>query len=52
MEVLMMLIPLSVTLVFLAGGVYVWMQLQGQFDDLDAAGRSVITDDDAQPPPT
>ena len=41
---------MSVVLVFLAGAAYLWMQDRGQFDDLDAAGSSVIADDDTHPP--
>ena len=47
MEVLYLLVPLSVVLVFLIGAV-LWLALHGgQFDDLDAPGLSVLADDDA-----
>ena len=46
MESLVLLVPLSVALVFLIGGVF-WFALQGgQFDDLDRPGQDVLRDDD------
>jgi cbb3-type cytochrome oxidase maturation protein len=49
MEILILLIPMSLVLVFLAGVGYLWMQSGGQFDDLDAAASSIIADDDRIP---
>lgn len=51
MDILFLLIPLSVVLVFLIGGVF-WLALKGgQFDDLESPGLNVVLDDDnpAQP---
>ena len=46
MEILYLLIPLSVVLVFLIGAVF-WLAVDsGQFDDLEAPALRVIADDD------
>jgi cbb3-type cytochrome oxidase maturation protein len=46
MEILYLLIPLSVVLVFLIGAVFWWSVKSGQFDDLEGPGYRVIMDDD------
>ncbi len=46
MESLYLLIPLSVVLVLLIGGVLVWAVMSGQFEDLEDAGSQVLDDDD------
>lgn len=49
MDILFLLIPLSVVLVFAIGAVF-WLALKGgQFDDLESPGLDVVLDDDAQP---
>ncbi len=46
MDILFLLIPLSVVLVFLIGILF-WFALRGgQFDDLESPGLNVILDDD------
>lgn len=45
MESLYLLIPLSVVLVLLVGGVLVWAVMSGQFEELDDAGRRVLDED-------
>ena len=46
MDILFLLIPLSVVLVFLIGAVF-WLALKGgQFDDLESPGLNVVLDDD------
>ena len=46
MDILFLLIPLSVVLVFLIGGVF-WLALKGgQFDDLESPGLNIVLDDD------
>jgi cbb3-type cytochrome oxidase maturation protein len=46
MDILFLLVPLSVALVFLIGAVF-WLALKGgQFDDLDSPGLKVLLDDD------
>jgi cbb3-type cytochrome oxidase maturation protein len=46
MEILYLLIPLSVVLVFLVGAVF-WFALEsGQFDDLEGPALRILADDD------
>lgn len=46
MDILFLLIPLSVALVFVIGAVF-WLALRsGQFDDLESPGLNVVLDDD------
>jgi cbb3-type cytochrome oxidase maturation protein len=46
MDILFLLIPLSVLLVFVIGTVF-WLALKGgQFDDLESPGLDVVLDDD------
>lgn len=50
MDILYLLVPLSVVLVFLIGIVF-WMALRsGQFDDLEGPAFKVLLDDDAPRP--
>ena len=46
MEILYLLIPLSVVLVFLIGVVFWWSLKSGQYDDLEGPGYRVLMDDD------
>jgi cbb3-type cytochrome oxidase maturation protein len=46
MDILYLLIPLSVVLVFLIGGVFWFALRSGQFDDLERPGFEVLMDDD------
>ncbi|MFN0317170.1 MAG: cbb3-type cytochrome oxidase assembly protein CcoS [Burkholderiales bacterium] len=46
MDILFLLIPLAVALVFLTGAVFWWSVKSGQFDDLEGPGFRVIQDDD------
>lgn len=50
MEILYLLIPLSVLLVFLIGAVFWWSVNNGQFDDLEGPGYRVLMDDDRPGP--
>ena len=50
MEILYLLIPLSVVLVFLIGAVFWWSVRSGQFDDLEGPGYRVLMDDDRPKP--
>jgi cbb3-type cytochrome oxidase maturation protein len=47
MEILYLLIPLSLVLVFLIGAVFWWALGNGQFDDLDSQSYQILMDDDA-----
>jgi len=50
MDILFLLIPLSVVLVFVIGAVF-WLALKGgQFDDLEGPGLDIVLDDDKAPP--
>ncbi|QAU34091.1 cbb3-type cytochrome oxidase assembly protein CcoS [Janthinobacterium sp. 17J80-10] len=47
MDVLYLLVPLSVILVFAVGAVFWWALNNRQFDDLDEASERLLADDDA-----
>ncbi|CAN5796328.1 hypothetical protein BH11PSE12_BH11PSE12_02600 [soil metagenome] len=47
MNILYLLVPLSLVLVFAIGGVFWWALNHRQFDELDQAGQSIIEDKDA-----
>ena len=51
MESLMLLIPMSVVLVLLIGGVFWWSVRSGQFDDMEGPAHRIIADDDGAAPP-
>ncbi|MFZ6814646.1 cbb3-type cytochrome oxidase assembly protein CcoS [Undibacterium sp. Rencai35W] len=44
MDILYLLIPLSVVLVFAIGGVFWWALSNRQFDELDQEGQRIIDD--------
>lgn len=46
MEILYLLIPLSVVLVFVIGAAFWWSLRSGQYDDLEGPGHRVLMDDD------
>jgi len=46
MEILYLLIPLSVILVFLIGIGFWWSLKSGQFDDLEGPAYRILMDDD------
>ncbi|MBI1889360.1 MAG: cbb3-type cytochrome oxidase assembly protein CcoS [Burkholderiales bacterium] len=47
MDILYLLVPLSVVLVFAIGGLFWWALSHRQFDNLDDAGERVIRDKDS-----
>ena len=51
MDILYLLIPLSVVLVFLIGAAFWWSVRSGQFDDLEGPGFRILMDDDQPKPP-
>ena len=51
MDILLLLIPLSLVLVALIGGAFLWSVRSGQFDDLDGPAHRILADDDAPSPP-
>ncbi|MCF8149832.1 MAG: cbb3-type cytochrome oxidase assembly protein CcoS [Burkholderiaceae bacterium] len=46
MDILYLLIPMSVALVFIIAAVFWWSLKSGQFDDLEGPGHRVLMDDD------
>ena len=48
-DILFLLIPLSVVLVFLIGAAFWWSVRSGQFDDLEGPAHGIIADDDTPP---
>ena len=46
MDVLLLLIPLSLVLVALIGGIFVWSVKSGQYDDLEGPAHRILADDD------
>lgn len=48
MDILYLLIPVSVVIVFLVGLVFFWAIASGQFDELDREGDSVVEDRDSE----
>ncbi len=53
MDILFMLIPLSVVLVFAVIGIFAWALNSGQFDDLEREGERILgADDTARFPPS
>jgi cbb3-type cytochrome oxidase maturation protein len=46
MEILYLLIPLSIVLVFAIGVVFWWAVGSGQFDDLEGPAHRILMDDE------
>ena len=46
-DILYLLIPVSVVIVFAIGAVFWWANASGQFDELEREARSVIEDDES-----
>ncbi|MBK6638922.1 MAG: cbb3-type cytochrome oxidase assembly protein CcoS [Rhodocyclaceae bacterium] len=46
MDILYLLVPMSILLVFVIGAIFWWSLTSGQFDDLDGPGYRVLMDDD------
>lgn len=49
MEILYLLIPLSVVLVFIIAVMFWWSLRNGQYDDLEGPGYRILMDDDRPP---
>jgi cbb3-type cytochrome oxidase maturation protein len=47
MDILILLIPLSVALVFVIGAGFWWSVRSGQFDDLEGPAHRILDDDDS-----
>ena len=52
MEIVYLLIPVSVALVFAIAAAFWWSVRSGQFDDLEGPGFRILMDDDKLPPAT
>lgn len=50
MDILYLLVPLSVVLVFVIAAVFWWSLKSGQFEDLEGEGFRILMDDDKTPP--
>lgn len=50
MDILYLLVPLSVVLVFVIGVVFWWSLRSGQFEDLEGEGFRILMDDDKPTP--
>lgn len=46
MEILYLLVPLSLLLVFVIAGIFWWSLRSGQFEDLEGPAYRVLMDDD------
>ena len=51
MDILYLLIPLSLVLIFLIGAAFWWSVDSGQFDDLEGPAHRILQDDDRPPGP-
>ena len=47
MEILFLLIPLSLVLVVLVAGIFLWAVRSGQFDDMEGPAYRILMDDDS-----
>lgn len=45
MEIIFVLIPLSVLLLAIAVGIFIWAVNNGQFDDMDSPAWKILVDD-------
>lgn len=51
MDILLLLIPMSLVLVALAGAAFAWSVRSGQYDDLDGPAHRILDDVDGAPVP-
>lgn len=51
MNILLALIPISLLLLLLAIGAFLWAVKRGQFDDLDTPSLDILGDDERPLPP-
>lgn len=48
MDIIYVLIPLSILIIFIAVSVLFWAIKSGQFDDMDSPAHRILFDDDDQ----
>jgi len=46
MDILFLLVPLSIVLVFVIGAIFWWALKSGQFEDLEGPAHRILMDDD------
>ena len=51
MDIVFLLVPLGLLVVFVIGAIFWWAVASGQFDDLDDQGEHVIVDRDSEKGP-
>ncbi len=51
MDILFLLVPLSIVLVFVIGAIFWWALKSGQFEDLEGPAHRILMDDDAPEKP-
>ncbi len=51
MEIIYLLIPMSIILVLVIIGAFLWAVRSKQFEDLDRRGRDILLDDQPKDPP-
>ena len=49
MDILYLLIPLSLVLVFVIGGIFWWALRSGQLEDMEGPAHRILMDDDDNP---
>jgi cbb3-type cytochrome oxidase maturation protein len=49
MDILYLLIPLSLVLVFVIGAIFWWALRNGQFEDMEGPAHRILMDDDDTP---
>jgi cbb3-type cytochrome oxidase maturation protein len=49
MDILYLLIPLSLVLVFVIGAIFWWALRSGQFEDMEGPAHRILMDDDDNP---
>jgi cbb3-type cytochrome oxidase maturation protein len=51
MDIVFLLVPLSLLVVFAIGAIFWWAVASGQFDDLEDQGDQLIADDETRQEP-
>ncbi|MGB0897939.1 MAG: cbb3-type cytochrome oxidase assembly protein CcoS [Psychrobium sp.] len=47
MNIILILIPVAIAIIALAGYIFIWAVKSDQFEDLDRQGSNILFDDDA-----